>query len=520
MARPGPFARLKEAMSKWTWHHVTVFFLTFFSYACFHACRKAFSNIKDTFEKSHSPVNGTIYPADIWMDEHMFSDTKNANVFLGELDTLFLLAYAIGLYISGIIGDRIDLRYLLSAGMILSALMTFLFGYLSVVLKVRNRLYFQIIYFVNGLCQSTGWPATVAVVGNWFSKSSGGLVFGFWSGNASLGNIFGSLIVASVLSYGYEYGMMLNSILLFCGGVVVFFCLIPHPKMIGLECPDGDEGGENTLQPPEVTTTGTREDSTTTTTSNQTSSENEQINQEISMPEVVTKVENKRGISFFQAWLIPGVLPYSLSYACLKMVNYAFFFWLPTYLTQGVHWSDKKSDELSNFYDIGGITGGIVAGVITDLMGARSPIVSLMLLLSMGSLYLYSNIGGQYTANVAVMILTGFLLGGPANTISSAITADLGKHEKIQGNAEALATVTGIIDGTGSIGAAIGQYLVGYIGKVGGKAQGWHYVFYFLIVMTALSFLCVLPMLIGELKTMCRSRPANYDVLDDEEVNT
>ena len=55
--------------------------------------------------------------------------------------------------------------------------------------------------------------------------------------------------------------------------------------------------------------------------------------------------------------MIPGVLPYSLSYACLKMVNYAFFFWLPTYLTQGVHWSDKKADELSNFYDIGGITG-------------------------------------------------------------------------------------------------------------------------------------------------------------------
>ena len=66
-------------------------------------------------------------------------------------------------------------------------------------------------------------------------------------------------------------------------------------------------------------------------------------------------------------------------------------------------------------------------------MGLRSPVVSLMLLLSMGSLYLYSTIGANYTANVAVMVLTGFLLGGPANTISSAITADLGKHEKIRG---------------------------------------------------------------------------------------
>ena len=79
------------------------------------------------------------------------------------------------------------------------------------------------------------------------------------------------------------------------------------------------------------------------------------------------------------------------------------------------------------------IIGGIIAGVITDLMGLRSPVVSFMLLLSMGSLYLYSTIGANYTANVTVMVLTGFLLGGPANTISSAITADLGKHEKIRG---------------------------------------------------------------------------------------
>lgn len=41
--------------------------------------------------------------------------------------------------------------------------------------------------------------------------------------------------------------------------------------------------------------------------------------------------------------------------------------------------------------------------------------------------------------------------------ISSAISADLGRQELIQGSSEALATVTGIVDGTGSIGAAVGQ---------------------------------------------------------------
>lgn len=41
--------------------------------------------------------------------------------------------------------------------------------------------------------------------------------------------------------------------------------------------------------------------------------------------------------------------------------------------------------------------------------------------------------------------------------ISSAISADLGRQEALRGSQEALATVTGIVDGTGSIGAAAGQ---------------------------------------------------------------
>lgn len=47
--------------------------------------------------------------------------------------------------------------------------------------------------------------------------------------------------------------------------------------------------------------------------------------------------------------------------------------------------------------------------------------------------------------------------------ISSAISADLGRQDLVQGSSEALATVTGIVDGTGSVGAAVGQV----------REQGW-----------------------------------------------
>ncbi len=44
--------------------------------------------------------------------------------------------------------------------------------------------------------------------------------------------------------------------------------------------------------------------------------------------------------------------------------------------------------------------------------------------------------------------------------ISSAISADLGRQDALQNSQEALATVTGIVDGTGSIGAAGGQVML------------------------------------------------------------
>ena len=48
---------------------------------------------------------------------------------------------------------------------------------------------------------------------------------------------------------------------------------------------------------------------------------------------------------------------YSLAYACLKLVNYSFFFWLPFYLSSNYGWKEAQADRLSIWYDVGGIVG-------------------------------------------------------------------------------------------------------------------------------------------------------------------
>uniref|UniRef100_A0A2P2QU88 Uncharacterized protein MANES_06G134900 n=1 Tax=Rhizophora mucronata TaxID=61149 RepID=A0A2P2QU88_RHIMU len=74
--------------------------------------------------------------------------------------------------------------------------------------------------------------------------------------------------------------------------------------------------------------------------------------------------------------------------------------------------------------------------------------------------------------NIALMFLTGMFVNGPYALITTAVSADLGTHSSLKGNSRALATVTGIIDGTGSVGAAIGPLLTGYI-----SAKSWTAVF-------------------------------------------
>lgn len=77
----------------------------------------------------------------------------------------------------------------------------------------------------------------------------------------------------------------------------------------------------------------------------------------------------------------------------------------------------------------------------------------------------------------------GILQGGPADALTSAVSVDLGKHPSLKGK-RAISTVTGIIDGTGAVGAAVGQYMVGMLSD----SCGWKSVFLFLLMCLACAF--------------------------------
>lgn len=489
----------KVLVPRFTHHHVAVFLLTFFSYSLLHASRKTFSNVKVSISSQWTPscLNDStlqLQPYELWNSSHLFPDTGEATLFLGTLDTIFLFSYAVGLFVSGIVGDRLNMRWVLSFGMCSSALVVFVFGTVSEWLHFYNKWFYCCLWIVNGLLQSTGWPCVVAVMGNWFGKAGRGFVFGLWSACASVGNILGAFLASSVLQYGYEYAFLVTASVQFAGGVIVFFGLVTSPKEVGLpEVGEDGDGGE-----------ATEEDASEPLMGGNDSYDEDDQNYTIQAADPSSRRQPK-AIGFFQACCLPGVILYSLAYACLKLVNYSFFFWLPFYLSSNFGWKEAEADKLSIWYDVGGIIGGTIQGLISDVLQKRAPVLAISLILAVGSLFGYSRSPNNKVINAVIMAVTGFFIGGPSNMISSAISADLGRQEMVRGSSEALATVTGIVDGTGSIGAAVGQYLVSLIQE----NLGWMWVFYFFILMTSSTVLFITPLIVREISVLLGETPVH-----------
>merc|ERR1719277_2613448 len=94
-----------------------------------------------------------------------------------------------------------------------------------------------------------------------------------------------------------------------------------------------------------------------------------------------------------------------------------------------------------------------------------------------------------------MLAIMGILVGGPNNIITSAVAADLASHPSVKGSNKSLGTVTGLINGCGSITASIGLLAVGPLQSI----YGWSSVWIFLIGCTATGTLLMSPKIWTEL---------------------
>ncbi|KAH1175317.1 hypothetical protein KIL84_008191, partial [Mauremys mutica] len=465
-----PGIRLIRALPRDSWYRGLTLVLTFLFYASFHLSRKPISIVKSELHTNCSsliPPNGT--NSTTWCDWAPF-DQANYKELFGALDNAFLVAYAIGMFISGIFGERLPLRYYLSGGMVLSGMFTALFG-LAYFWEIHVLWYYIIIQICNGLVQTTGWPSVVTCVGNWFGKGKRGLIMGIWNSHTSVGNILGSLIAGVWVSSAWGLSFIVPGIIIAIMGIVCFLFLVEYPEDVDCSPPlHHTESEESEEKDPEVTLS---------TDDGSCSRENTIDSSEYPKE----PAEQPEAISFLGALRIPGVVEFSLCLLFAKLVSYTFLYWLPLYIVNVAHFGAKEAGDLSTLFDVGGILG----------------LAFFILACCVAVLFLYNHIGQNGIASsTAMLIVCGALVNGPYSLITTAVSADLGTHECLKGNAKALSTVTAIIDGTGSIGAALGPLLAGLI-----SPTGWNNVFYMLITADILACLFLSRVMYKEIKGWC-----------------
>lgn len=170
------------------------------------------------------------------------------------------------------------------------------------------------------------------------------------------------------------------------------------------------------------------------------------------------------------------------------------FRWSHFAAIDGKYLSSESAGNLSTLFDVGGVLGGILAGHISDRVNARAITAASFMYCAIPALFFYRSYGHvSLTWNIALMFITGMFVNGPYALITTAVSADLGTHSSLQGNSRALATVTAIIDGTGSVGAAIGPLLTGYI-----SAKSWSAVFTMLMGAALIAGLLLTRLIVSE----------------------
>jgi len=534
----GAFFRFNSISVKRTFHKSLILCVTFIAYTCYHMGRRPLSIVKNALNRNCSNIHqitlfdetedttyieyeSTSGQSDPnWCDWPPFNNDATANQLLALLDSAFLFSYAFFMFFSGFLADRCNLRYFLTSGMVLSGLLLYAFG-LSFYLNIHSMSYFIMVQVLSGAIQTTGWPTVVTCIGNWFDQSSRGFVFGLWNSNTNIGNILGASIAGYFVERAWGLSFIVPGFIMLGSAVLVFLFLVPRPEDVGLlpikpinglkshetspahRDRDIEEGlrratdvtvkrSTNRRKLPRIPPTDV-DSAVSEIEDSQTSHDSEQspLIDDISNEEPAT-VTVDRAVSFWACIKIPGVMEYSLSLGFAKLVSYTFLYWLPRYITQSTPNSSEESAYLSIPFDIGGIIGAIAAGVIRDKFNKSALTCTVMLILAIPAMLLYEKFAAiSNLYNIGLQSLVGALVTGPYALITTAVSTDLGGRIK---DGKAMATVAAIIDGFGSIGAAIGPLFAGYISD-----SGWQAVFLMLMLSDLLASLCLIRITLKEI---------------------
>ena len=408
---------MSKPLRRWRWR---IFSATWLSYAGYYFCRKPFYITKATLE-----------------DAYGWDPTK-----LGLLGGAYLAFYALGQFIAGWAGSRFGPRLVLLVGMGVSVGANFTFG-------ITNSWgTFLAFMALNGLAQASGWSGNVGAMAPWFRRSERGTIMGFWATNFQVGSVVANFLAAFMLGLaGFKWSFFTGSIVLV--GVWVFFLFNQRnrPQDVGLPplAEDDLESAERAGASESDPSRGVGW------------SRNTKVNVFI-RGAFYFFVKFTRGVGWSWDTKV-NVFIMGAFYFFVKFIRYSLWSWTPYLLKRNYGLETDEAGYLSTTFDVAGIAGVIILGVLSDrLFRGRRALISTLFIACMGggcvALYLFASTSLVLFA--VCLGVVGFFLFGPDAIMTSAGAIDVGGRR-------GATLAAGIINGMGSVGSIAQEPVLGYL---------------------------------------------------------
>lgn len=342
---------------------------------------------------------------------------------LGVALSAVSIAYGLSKFLMGSVSDRSNPRYFLSAGLLISAAVMFIFGFAPWATESVTAIF--ILLFINGWAQGMGWPACGRTMVHWFSGNERGRTVSFWNIAHNIGGgLIGPIFILGMAWFNdWHSAFYLPAACATFIAVLIFFTMRDTPQSCGL--PPIEEHRDDYPSDYDAT------------------HEQEFSGKEIFMRYVLN---NKL------LWII------AFANAFVYLIRYGVLDWAPTYLHEVKDFNVDESSWAYFLYEWAGIPGTLLCGWISDrwFKGRRAPAAILYMILVLIAVIVYwFNPPGNPGVDMAALVSIGFLIYGPVMLIGLYALELVPK--KAAGTAAGLTGLFGYLGG-----AVVANIVLGY----------------------------------------------------------
>ncbi|EKE01493.1 MAG: hypothetical protein ACD_21C00119G0004 [uncultured bacterium] len=375
---------------------------------------------------------------------------------LGLILTAFSIAYGFSKFLMGNVSDRSNPKYFLAAGLILSTIAAFIFGFAGWVYGSIAAMF--ALMFISGWGNGMCYPPCGRVLAHWFTVKERGLVMSAWNVAHNLGGgIVGPLAILGMAIFGdwhsiFYFPAMIVAVFI----VMVLMTVRDTPQSVGL--PSIEDYHSKDYIKKHAVEVATKE-----------------IEEELTAKEIFFKhIFNNRAIWFLS---IANIFVYFVRFGVLS--------WAPTYLAEVKGFNFKGQGWAVFLFEYAGIPAMMLCGYLSDkfFRNRRTPIIIICMILNIFAILLYwLNPPGHYMIDNIALISIGFLIYGPVMLIGMQALDVV--YKKAVGTATGLTGFFGYMGGTVCASALMG-YMVQYF--------GWDTGFIMLIAACVLSIVFLIP---------------------------